>query len=134
MFLYVIVIVIVVAIFALGSAFLTQDGAWDPDAFFTSLAFIIGMLVVFVSMIFLGMAFWLAPQLVMLHDLDAMNAVKMSFVGSWRNILPMFVFGLAIFGLMLIAIIPFGLGLLVMWPVFIAATYAAWKDIFTNVY
>lgn len=130
----VIVAMIVAAIFIDKTAFLTQDGAWSPDALFTSTALIIGMVFVFISMLLLGMAFWLAPQLVMLHDLDAVNSIKMSFIGSWRNIVPIIVFSIILLLLMIVAMIPFGLGLLVMWPVFIAATYVAWKDIFTNAY
>lgn len=133
-FLYAIVVVIIAAIFIGTSAFLTQDGAWNPDELFTSAAFIIGIVFVFISMLLLGMAFWLAPQLVMLHDLEAVNSIKMSFIGSWRNIVPIIVFSIIMLLLMIVAMIPFGLGLLVMWPVFIAATYVAWKDIFTNAY
>lgn len=135
MILYFVVIAILAAIFVGGSALLGQDGANPtPEAIFTSAAFIAFIPIFVISLIMLSMAFWLAPQLVMLHDLEAFAAIKMSFIGSWRNILPIIVFGIIILAFVIIALIPFGLGMLVMWPVMIAATYVAWKDIFTNAY
>jgi len=126
--------VIIIAIFIGTAAFMNQDGSWDPDTAFTAVGVIIAVLFSLIFVLMFGMAFWLAPQLVMLHNLEAVQSVKMSFIGSWRNLVPLIVFGLIMMVFMVIAMIPFFLGLLVMWPVFIAATYAAWKDIFTNAY
>ena len=133
--LYAIVVMIIVGVVVGTSAFMAQEGGTpDPEAIFTSAAFITLVPIIVISLLLLGMAFWLTPQLVMLHDLEAVNAIKMSFIGSWRNIVPLVVFTIIMSILMLIAAIPFFLGLLVMWPVLIAATYVAWKDIFTNAY
>ena len=133
--LYTLALVILAFIFFGFAALLGQNGSGtDIDAILTSTAFIAVLPIVVISALFLGMAFWLSAQLVMLHDLEAFASIKMSFIGSWRNILPIVVFSIIMIIFMLIAIIPFGLGLLVMWPVFVAATYAAWKDIFTNAY
>ena len=135
--LYGIVIGILAAIFIGTSAFLNANGAAaDPEAIFTSVAFIAFIPIFVISILLLSMAFWLSPQLVMLHDLEAFAAIKMSFIGSWRNILPIVVFSLL--GLLVTALVvlpTFGIGILVMWPVMmVAASYAAWKDIFTNAY
>lgn len=133
--LYGLALVILGLIFFGFAALLGQNGAdADIDTVMTSVAFIAFIPLLFISLLLLGMAFWLSPQLVMLHDLEAFAAIKMSFIGSWRNILPIVVFAIIIIIFMIIAMIPLGLGLLVMWPVFIAATYVAWKDIFTNAY
>ena len=133
--LYFMVIGILAVIFVGASGLLSQGAEnVDPEAIFTSVAFIAFIPILVISMLLLGMAFWLSPQLVMLHDLEAFAAIKMSFIGSWRNIVPIIVFSIIAFIFMVIAAIPFGLGLLVMWPVLIAATYVAWKDIFTNGY
>lgn len=76
------------------------------------------------------MAFWFAPALVMFHGVEATQAMKQSFRACLRNILPFLVYGVVMFVLFLVALIPVGLGLLVMIPVGYAAWYASYKDIF----
>ncbi len=49
-----------------------------------------------------------------------------------KNIASMLVFGLIITVLTVIAVIPFGLGLLVLGPVLIGAIYASYKSIFSS--
>lgn len=132
---YGIVIGIIALIVFGASALLANNGeSFSPEMIFTSTAFIVFIPLFFISMLLLGMAVWLSPQLVMLHDLDVVSSIKMSFIGSWRNIVPIIIFGMTALFLTLIAIIPLGLGLLVMWPTLTAATYVAWKDIFTDSY
>lgn len=135
MILYGIVIFIfMIAIF--GFAFMTTDAGMnepDPSAIFTSVAFILFVPFFIISIILLSLAIWLSPPLVMLHDQEAFASIKMSFIGSMRNLLPIFLFSLLMLVFFLIALIPFGLGLFIMWPVAMASVYAAWKDIYTNV-
>ena len=78
------------------------------------------------------MAYWFAPVLVAFHGLSAVEAMKQSFAACWRNILPFFVYSLISMGLLLLAAIPFGLGLLIMIPTMTASLYASYKDIFLN--
>ncbi len=134
MILYAIVIVIVM--FALfGSAiFLSESGVDqpDPNAMFAGAAFIIFIPFLIITILLLSLAFWLSPPLVILHDQEAFASIKLSFSGSMRNLLPIILFGIMLMVFFIIALIPFGLGLFVMWPVAMAAIYAAWKDIFTN--
>lgn len=78
----------------------------------------------------LVMAYWFAPALVMLNGLDAFAAMKLSFSACVRNILPFLLYGLIGAVLMVIAMIPFFLGLLILSPVFIASMYVSYRDIF----
>ncbi len=78
------------------------------------------------------MAYWFAPVLAAFHDIPAVEAMKLSFDACTRNFLPCFVFSLIGAGLLVLAIIPFGLGLLVVLPVLVAALYASYKDIFSE--
>lgn len=82
------------------------------------------------ALIPLMMAYWFAPTLVILHGLNAQDAMKTSFVACIRNILPFTVYSLISLGLIMLAAIPFGLGLLVMIPTMTASLYASYKDIF----
>lgn len=76
------------------------------------------------------MAIWFAPALVMLADKGVFESLKLSFVGCLKNIMPFLIYGIVAFILLIIAMIPLGLGLLIMVPVLMAAMYASYKDIY----
>ena len=58
------------------------------------------------------------------------EAMKLSFMGCLKNILPFLIYGIVGFVLMVIATIPFGLGWLILAPVVLATVYVGYKDIF----
>lgn len=76
------------------------------------------------------MAYWFAPALVLFKDMRPIDAMKASFSASLNNILPFFIYGIVCFVLMVVAMIPFGLGLLVLFPWLVASLYASYVDIF----
>jgi uncharacterized membrane protein len=76
------------------------------------------------------MAYLFAPALVVLNDMNAWDAMKASFMGCLKNVMPLFLYSLAAFGLMIAGMLAFGLGLFVVSPILIAAIYAAYRDIF----
>lgn len=78
----------------------------------------------------LAMAMWFAPALVMLDDLAAVPAMKLSFQGSLRNILPFLIYGIVGIVLAIVATIPIGLGWLVLLPTMICSTYVSYQEIF----
>lgn len=78
----------------------------------------------------LAMAIWFAPALVVLNDLAAVEAMKLSFRGCWRNMLPFLIFGIVGLALAIVATIPFGLGWLALGPTIVCATYVSYRDIF----
>jgi uncharacterized membrane protein len=75
-------------------------------------------------------AIWFAPALIVLHDVDAIAALKASFFAILKNIPATFWYSLVLVGLAIAAGIPFGLGYLVLAPVAVASVYAAYRDIF----
>lgn len=78
------------------------------------------------------MCMWLAPILILFHDVPAFSAMKMSFRACLKNILPFFVFGILLIPATIIAMIPLGLGLLILTPVMMIAGYSAYKQMLTN--
>jgi len=76
------------------------------------------------------MALWFAPSLVVLGERAPVAALKESFVGCLRNILPFLVYSIVVVVLGIVASIPLGLGWLVLGPVLIASVYTAYRDIF----
>jgi uncharacterized membrane protein len=91
------------------------------------------LLPILVAMLFLLpllMAYWFAPVLVGLNNLTAVQAMKLSFVACLRNMLPFLLYGLIFMLLLIVAIIPFGLGLLVAVPLMMTSLYTSYVDVF----
>jgi uncharacterized membrane protein len=78
----------------------------------------------------IAMAFWFAPSLVALQNIAPVAALRMSFFACLKNFLPFLLYGVVFLVIGFIAIIPFGLGILVAFPLLYASTYAAYRDIF----
>ena len=76
------------------------------------------------------MALWFAPALVALREMAPIEALKQSFRGCVRNVMPFLVSGIVLTVLLIVAAIPFGLGLLVVMPVLMASVYVAYTEIF----
>ena len=73
-----------------------------------------------------------APALVVFHDMSALAAMKLSFKGCIKNILPLIIWFVLIIIFIILGAIPLGLGLLVVFPMITASTFAAYKMIFTD--
>ena len=92
------------------------------------------MLPIFLAMLFmmpLLMAYWFAPVLVGLNNLTAVAAMRLSFRASMSNIWPFLLYGLIFIVLLALAIIPFGLGLIVVVPVMMTSLYTSYVDVFS---
>ena len=88
-----------------------------------------GLLVMLLSVPVI-MATWFAPLLVFFHDMTPLAAMKASFSAGARNWLTMVVFGVFLVVALFFAMLPLGLGLLLLLPVFSGAVYASYRDIF----
>jgi uncharacterized membrane protein len=75
-------------------------------------------------------AIWFAPALIVLHDVEAVAALKASFFAILKNIPATLGYSIILVGLAIAAGIPFGLGYLVLAPVGVASIYASYRDIF----
>lgn len=93
---------------------------------------VIGLLVALSLGMLLAAAYWFAPTLVMLNGVAPVTAMKESFFACFRNFLPFLIYGIVMMVLAVVAMIPFGLGLLVLVPVVITSTYRAYRGIFTD--
>lgn len=93
---------------------------------------LLGLLIVLAVLVPTMAAIWLAPPLVALHDVPALEAMKMSLVGCLKNILPFLVYGLLGLVLAFLASLPLLLGWLVLVPVIAISVYTAYRDIFSD--
>jgi uncharacterized membrane protein len=130
------VLLLVFAVFAgfgLLMAFATGDvNDVYPAIMASGISILFGTLVMLLLLVPLVMAYWFAPALVMMHDMAPVAAMKESFRGCMRNIVPFLVYGIVMTLLAIVAVIPLGLGMLVWIPVAIASTYAAYRQIYTE--
>ena len=123
-------VVIFLIVFALTGAgfFALFSGAADPFAVGATMA--IAILLMLALTVPLVMALWFAPALVVFNDQGAVEAMKGSFIGCLRNILPFLVYGIIGLALAFLATIPAMLGWLVLTPVIAASIYVAYRDIY----
>lgn len=127
-----IIVIAGVVFVATGSSALIGANLGQNDA--ASLAengkLLLPLLIALAAIVPLVMAYWFAPALVVFHDIKPVDAMKLSFQACLRNLLPFLVYGLISMVLMLLAMVPLGLGLLVMIPTITASLYTSYKDIF----
>jgi uncharacterized membrane protein len=76
------------------------------------------------------MAIWFAAPLVVFHQHGVTDAMKGSFTGCLRNILPFLIYGIVGFILAVLATLPIGLGWLLLGPVIMASIYTGYRDIY----
>ena len=131
-----IALILVFAVFA-GFGLITAFIAGDPSNYLPALmasgmSIALGTLVMLFLMVPLWMAYWFAPALVVMHDMAPVAAMKASFRGCLRNIIPFIVYGFVMTVLCFLAMIPVFLGLLVWIPLLVTSTYVSYRRIFTE--
>jgi len=78
------------------------------------------------------MAVWFAPALVVLRGSEPWAAMKLSFSGCLKNVVPFLVYGLIGILLAVVASVPLMLGWFVLVPIAIASIYTSYCDIFED--
>jgi uncharacterized membrane protein len=126
-----VVIVLVVGLIT-GVSLFSMAGGMPPHSISpaAALTLALALLIVLALQLPLVMAVWFAPALVVFHGKDAVSALKESFIGCLRNVVPFLVYGLVMLVFAILASIPLGLGWLVLGPVLMASIYTSYKDIF----
>ncbi len=126
---WIIVMLPVIAIVGTGTMFGMMRGDAAGAAAMGG-SFVLAGLVAMALSIPIYMALWFAPALVVLRGLAPVAAVKESFLGCLKNIVPFLIYGLVMLVLGIVAAIPLGLGWLVLGPVAIASVHTAYRDIY----
>lgn len=128
---YVAVFAIIAAIFGTAAALLLS-GIEHPQASDPAVAFGI----VFAALVMLGlsvpiyMAVWFSYALVTINNVSVLQAMKTSFSGCVKNVMPFFVYSLIMMLLALAATIPLLLGWLILGPILFASFYTGYRDIY----
>ncbi|MGA0023832.1 MAG: BPSS1780 family membrane protein, partial [Burkholderiales bacterium] len=106
-------------------------GAANPEALRTAmgglmLGFAIG-LAVFAPVL---MAVWFAPLLIVFRNIAPIEAMKLSLLACWQNMMPFLVYGVIALVLSIAAFLPLMLGFIVLIPVLVCSIYISYKDVF----
>ena len=80
----------------------------------------------------LAMATWFSPALVILDNQPAFAAMAESVRACLRNMQPFLVYGVFSLLLLIVAAIPFGLGLVLWIPVMVLTVYTSYRDVFAT--
>ena len=87
-------------------------------------------LVALVVLVPVFMAAWLAPALIVFRQQPPVEALKTSLAACWANLGALTIYGLLWIAFAIVASIPLGLGWLVLAPLMVLSTYAAYCDLF----
>jgi len=115
----------------MGVGMMTMMGAGDPATMAQ-----MGMTMALAGLIMLAlmlpaiMGVWFAAPLVLFHGQGVMDAMKGSFTGCLRNIMPSLIYGVVMFVFAVLASLPLLLGWLVLGPVLLASVYTGYRDIY----
>lgn len=80
----------------------------------------------------LMMAVWFAPLLVMFENMPPLIAIRKSFFACLKNIISFQIYMIVLVILLVLAIMPYGLGLFLWIPTVFASIYVSYQDIFQS--
>ena len=130
LYLAAVVVVMLVVGLMMGVGFTAMMGG-DPQAMAAmGVTMLLAMLLMFALLLPAVMAIWLAAPLVVFHDHGAVDAMKGSFSGCLKNILPFLVYSVVMLVLALLATLPLALGWLALGPVLAISIYTSYRDIY----
>jgi len=128
----VIVIALVVGLVTGAGMFALMSGP-NPGAGATAgavMGLLLAVLLMLALLVPVFMAMWFAPSLVVFQDRGAVDAMKESFAGCLKNVVPFLLYGVVLFVASIVAAIPIGLGYLVLLPVAAGSVYTSYRDIY----
>jgi hypothetical protein len=128
---YLVIFGVIAAIFGSAAA-LVLSGMEQPQASDPAIA--IGIAVAALALLALSvpiyMAVWFSYALVTINNFTVVKALKTSFSGCLKNVVPFLIYGVMMFLLAIAATIPLLLGWLIVGPILFASFYTGYRDIF----
>ena len=128
---YLVIFTVIAVIFGSAAA-LVLSGMEQPQASDPAVAIgiVIAALVMMALSVPVYMAVWFSYALVTINNFPVLQALKTSFSGCLKNVVPFLTYGVMMFLLAIAATIPLMLGWLVLGPVLFASFYTGYRDIF----
>lgn len=126
-----IIVIVVIAIVGVSFLPMLTGAEQTPEAMAAmGVSLVLAVLVALALSIPCYMALWFAPPLIVLHDLDVGDALKASFFGCLKNILPFLLYGVITLILGMVATLPLALGWLLFGPVLWTSLYVSYRDVY----
>ncbi len=140
LYLGMLVLVTIVAVgVVLATVGMSAFSSADPEQVMSSLiaggavlGLLLALLVFLVLVALVFSAYWYAPALVFYAGLSPVDALKESFAATWRNWLPLLVYGILAALVMVLGTLALLVGLIVAMPVVSASYYAGFRDVFAR--
>lgn len=126
-----IVVVLIAMMFGFGA--MMTGAPMAPEEMKMGGGMLLTALVILALAVPVAMALWFAAPLVALDGVAPVDSLKLSFSACLRNFVPLLVWSLLAFVLMLVAAIPLLLGWLVAMPMLMASYYRMYRDVFAPV-
>ena len=124
-------LVMLVVGLTMGVGMMAMMGGGDPAQMAAmGMTMVLAGLVMAALMLPALMAIWFAAPLVVFHEHGVTDAMKGSFTGCLRNMVPFLIYGVVGFVLAVLATLPIGLGWLILGPVLMASIYTGYRDIY----
>ena len=124
------VVGMIVGLAVVGGMFAMRGASPEAMAAAGGTTVLLAVLITIALLLPVMMAVWFAPLLIVFQQQGAIEAMKQSFTGCLRNIVPFLIYGVIGFVLLFVAMLPLGLGLLVVGPVLTASIYTGYRDIY----
>jgi uncharacterized membrane protein len=125
------VAIMVVVMLITGASMFAMMGGGSPEMGAGAvMGIVLAMLIAMALMVPVAMAIWFAPCLIVFNQRGAVEAMKESFSGCLKNIVPFLLYGLVFMIVGFVAALPLFLGWLVVGPVFAGSIYASYRDIY----
>lgn len=112
---------------------LAGNGGGDPSMALAGASggmMFLSFILMFIIIMFGYALTWFAPALIVIHKLPLGQALSMSLSAVKKNLLPGLVYFIVISIIMIVAMIPFFLGLLVAMPLMLATYYSSYRSLF----
>lgn len=120
----------------IGGAFALGGMGADAQSAVLETGFIIGILlgslVTLAISIPVIMLIWFAPTLIVLNNVAPVDALKMSFMGCLKNILPFLLYGVVTLAMVIGGMLALLIGLLFVIPWIACSNYSAYRDIYVG--
>jgi uncharacterized membrane protein len=123
-------VVMLVVGLIMGVGMFTMMGGDQAQMQALGMTMVLAMLIMFALLLPVVMAIWFAAPLVVFPDHGAVDAMKGSFTGCLRNLLPFLWYGVLLLLFSIVASLPLLLGWLVLGPVLAASVYTSYRDIY----
>jgi len=124
------IVVVLVMVLLMGGAMMMGGSVPDSAAMPMAGVGIFGILALFVLYLAIFAVLAFAIPLVYFRGVPIGDAIMASIRGTLANLVPLIVFSVIYLVLAVIAMIPFGLGFLILGPVVFGAMYGAYREIF----